>query len=73
MRRSRTGPDGARTSAGSSADLTMSIKTLTSLFTGRYSATMLAAWGLIEGSRRAIAAADAVFATRHAPHCPDHF
>ena len=54
-------------------DILLNAKALTSLFTGFRSATELAAWGLLDGDRDAVVRADAVFRTRHAPHCPDHF
>ena len=54
-------------------DITGSIKSLTSLYTGFRSASQLAAWGLLEGEASAISAADALFATPHSPHCPDNF
>ena len=44
-----------------------------SLYTGFRSATELANWGLLDGDARALAKANAVFRTRHAPHTPDHF
>jgi len=54
-------------------DIVASIKSLTSLYTGFRSARMLASWGLITASQQAAMTADALFATSHAPHCPDHF
>ena len=54
-------------------DIRLTAKALTSLFTGFRSATELANWGLLDGDRDAVVRADAVFRTRHAPHCPDHF
>ena len=68
------GKDGAtaRPAAGE-ADIRLSVKALASLWTGFRSATELAAWGLLAGESRAVARADAIFRTRHAPHCPDHF
>ena len=54
-------------------DLTLSIKTLTSLFSGMYGAQTLANWGLLHGEPDAIAKANTLFATRHKPHCPDHY
>lgn len=55
------------------ADIRTSIKALTSLYTGFRSASSLQAWGLLSGDSSAIAAADRVFGTPHAPHCPDNF
>ena len=54
-------------------ELTLSIKTLTGLFSGMYGAQTLANWGMLQGEPEAIAKADALFATRHKPHCPDHY
>ena len=55
------------------ADLTVPVKALASMFTGAQSARRLHTWGMLKGNPRAIALADAMFATRHAPHSPDHF
>jgi predicted acetyltransferase len=66
-------PDGARVTPAEGGDLQLSMKALASLYTGFRSARQLAAWGLIEGSDDALRAADSIFSTRHAPHCPDHF
>ena len=55
------------------AEIEMSAKALASLFTGFRSASQLASWGLLRGDRHALQRADALFRTRHAPHCPDHF
>lgn len=54
-------------------DIEISVKALASLYVGRRSARELSAWGLLTGDADAIRRADALFATRHAPHCPDHF
>ena len=54
-------------------DIRLSVKALASLYTGIRSARQLNAWGLIEGESAAIRRADALFAMRYAPHCPDHF
>lgn len=54
-------------------DIRLNAKALISLFTGFRSATELAGWGLLDGARDAVVRADAMFRTRHAPHCPDHF
>lgn len=54
-------------------DLSLSVKALALLYTGRRSARELAAWGMVEGETSALRRADALFATPHAPHCPDHF
>ena len=72
--RLETGSEGAHVHATTrSADLQMGVKALASLFTGFRSATELANWGLLEGNPDAVIRADAIFRTRHAPHCPDHF
>ena len=69
-----TSPEGAKVSrSAASPDVQMSIKTLASLYTGFRTARELASWGLISGSEHAIRRADALFRTRHAPHCPDQF
>ena len=66
--------EGAEVSRSSApADVQMSVKTLASLYTGFRTGRELAAWGLISGSEDGIRRADALFRTRHAPHCPDHF
>ena len=57
----------------SDADLTVPVKALASAFTGARPVRALGAWGLIQGTPAAIARADAMFATRFAPHTPDHF
>jgi len=54
-------------------DLTFTIKSLASAFSGFRRVRQLANWGLVDGSEDAIARADVLFATRHAPHSPDHF
>ena len=54
-------------------DVEISVKALASLYTGRRSARELSAWGLLTGDADAVRRADNLFATRHAPHFPDHF
>ncbi|MDE0451583.1 MAG: GNAT family N-acetyltransferase [Gammaproteobacteria bacterium] len=54
-------------------DIEISVKALASLYTGRRSARELSAWGLLNGNANAVQRADNLFATQHAPHCPDHF
>ncbi|MCY4011262.1 MAG: GNAT family N-acetyltransferase [Gammaproteobacteria bacterium] len=69
-----TGADGARMQPSNEApEIELSSKALASLYTGFRSATELANWGLLAGDPKAIAKANAVFRTRHAPHTPDHF
>lgn len=57
----------------SPADITFSIKSLSCAFSGHQRVSRLAAWGLVNGSDDGIRRADALLATRHAPHSPDHF
>lgn len=72
--RLETSAEGGRVSPGKGrADIALDAKALASLWCGRHSATRLAAWGFVEGDAAALAEADRLFATRHAPHCPDHF
>ena len=54
-------------------DLTFTLKSLASAFSGFRRVRQLANWGLVDGSEDAIARADVLFATRYAPHSPDHF
>ena len=66
--------DGAQVSTTTrSADVRLSVKALASLYTSFRSARQLAAWGLLSGTDEATRRADILFATRHAPHCPDSF
>jgi hypothetical protein len=57
----------------STADVTFSVKSLSSAFSGHRRVSRLANWGLVSGSDDGIRRADALLATRHAPHSPDHF
>ena len=67
-------PDGATvTPSRGNADITLSVKALASLYSGFRSARQLAQWGMLEGDDAAIERATRIFATRHAPHCPDNF
>ena len=67
-------PEGAHArSSRETPDIRLNVKALASLWSGFRSASELARWGLVEGDRQALARADDVFRTRHAPHCPDHF
>ena len=59
--------------AGGDADIVLPVKALALLYAGRRSARELAALGMLEGGPDALRRADALFATRHAPHCPDRF
>ncbi len=56
-----------------SADIKLSMATLSLLYMGTFRPRELYARGLISGSAKAIATADSIFATAHRPHCPDHF
>ncbi|MBD3648770.1 MAG: sterol carrier protein domain-containing protein [Pseudomonadales bacterium] len=67
------GGEASVTSTQASADVTLNVKTLASLFTGFRSAHYLASWGLIEGEAEAIRRTARMFATPHRPHCPDSF
>ena len=49
------------------------IKSLASALCGFRRVRQLANWGLVSGDEQAIGRVDALLATRHAPHCPDHF
>ena len=72
--RIETGPDGTKVQRSNAApDIELNAKALASLYTGFRTARDLASWGLLSGDRKALAAADAMFRTRHAPHTPDHF
>jgi len=67
-------PGGATvTSSRGSADLTLTVKALASLYSGYRTPWQLAQWGLIDGDNAALERATRIFATRHAPHCPDNF
>ncbi|MFV2090601.1 MAG: enhanced intracellular survival protein Eis, partial [Pseudomonadales bacterium] len=55
------------------ADVALTIKSLSSAFVGYRRVRQLANWGLATGSDAAIARLDKLLATRHRPHCPDHF
>jgi predicted acetyltransferase len=61
------------TNTRKSADLVLSAKALASLYSGYRTPRQLVTWGLATGDDDAIARATRVFATRHAPHCPDNF
>ena len=65
--------EGAHVSSSQSAELNMSAKALASLYSGFRTARQLRAWGLVEGRDDAVDTADRLFASSHAPHCPDHF
>jgi predicted acetyltransferase len=66
--------EGARTvTTRKTADLTLTSKALASLYTGFRTPQQLVAWGLAQGDDTAVERATRIFATRHAPHCPDNF
>ena len=54
-------------------DVTLSIKSLTSIFCGMHRAQDLANWGLLSGQTNDIARLDRLMGTQYAPHCPDHY
>jgi predicted acetyltransferase len=67
-------PDGATmTPSRGNVDLRLSVKALASLYSGYRSPRQLARWGMIDGDDAALERATRIFATRHAPHCPDNF
>ncbi|NEO28360.1 MAG: GNAT family N-acetyltransferase, partial [Kamptonema sp. SIO4C4] len=57
---------------GGRGDLRLSIRTLSPLFTGLFSAPLLARMGQLEGTEGAIATAHALFPSDH-PTLPDFF
>jgi len=52
---------------------TIGIKALASLFSGSCSARALASWNLLEADAAVLQTLDAMFATKYAPHCADHY
>ena len=58
---------------GAEADATMSVKALSSLFVGMRSVRRLRSWGLLDVHDDAVDRLDNLFATRSAPHTPDHY
>ncbi|NIQ93772.1 MAG: hypothetical protein GWN87_05840, partial [Desulfuromonadales bacterium] len=67
------GEEATATPSSGPPNIRLTLKTLASLYTGFRTARDLANWGFIEGSHDAIILADRIFATPHAPHCPDQF
>jgi predicted acetyltransferase len=55
------------------ADVRLTVKALASLYSGHRSARQLRNWGLLDADDGTVARMDTLFATRHAPHCPDNF
>jgi predicted acetyltransferase len=64
---------GSAVKVDAAPEVSLTIKSLSSAFSGYRRVRHLANWGLAEGSEAALARADALLATRHAPHAPDHF
>jgi predicted acetyltransferase len=60
-------------STAATPDVRLTVKALASLYSGYRSARQLRSWGLLDGDDAAIERTDALFATHHAPHCPDTF
>ncbi len=66
--------DGATvTPSRGKADIALSVKALASLYSGYRTPRQLALWGMLDGDDAALELATRIFATRHAPHCPDNF
>ena len=59
--------------AGGDADLTLPVAALAVLLAGHRSASQLARASLVAGDDKVLQRADALFATAHAPWCPDVF
>jgi predicted acetyltransferase len=55
------------------ADVHFTLRSLASAFTGFRRVRWLANWGMVSGAGAAVDRADALFATRFAPSCPDNF
>ena len=67
-------PDGATVSPSQeNADATLSVKALASLYSGYRSPRQLAQWGMLDADAAVLERATRIFATLHAPHCPDNF
>ena len=68
------GSDGAEVQAtDASADIELSVRALSSLYSGHRSARHLANAGLLAGEALTVANLDRMMRTRFAPHCPDHY
>ena len=68
------GPDGAGVQATDApADIELSVRALSSLYSGHRSARHLANAGLLAGETLTVANLDRMMRTRFAPHCPDHY
>jgi predicted acetyltransferase len=68
------GPQGAEVRATTAAaDIELSVRALSSLYSGNRSAQQLANAGLLAGDPDTVAKLDRIMRTRFAPHCPDHY
>ena len=68
------GPDGAGVQATDApADIELSVRALSSLYSGHRSARHLGNAGLLAGEARTVANFDQMMRSRFAPHCPDHY
>ena len=68
------GSDGAEVQATDApADIELSVRALSSLYSGHRSARHLANAGLLAGEALTVANLDRMMRTRFAPHCPDHY
>ena len=68
------GPDGAAVrSTDAAADIELSVRSLSSLYSGNRDARQLANAGLLVGSAKTLVDLDQMMRTRFAPHCPDHY
>ncbi len=68
------GPQGAEVQAtAATADIELSVRALSSLYSGHRSAQQLANAGLLAGAPDTLAKLDQIMRTRYAPHCPDHY
>jgi predicted acetyltransferase len=68
------GPQGAEVRAtAAAADIELSVRALSSLYSGNRSAQQLANAGLLAGDPDTLVKLDQMMRTRYAPHCPDHY
>jgi predicted acetyltransferase len=68
------GPEGAVvTQTDAVADVSLSVRALSSLYSGHNSARHLANAQLLEASDTGLVQLDQMMRTRFAPHCPDHY
>ncbi|WP_338140959.1 GNAT family N-acetyltransferase [Candidatus Entotheonella palauensis] len=56
-----------------SPDICLGPRGLAMLYSGIHTARQLLNWGLLHGTPEGVVAADRLFQTQYAPHCPDHF